>query len=154
MPLDNNGILEWWKNGILGIKSGWCPDFYFWTVAPHVKNRSHSAKPSIPTFHYSNTPRHSITAIPPVARLSWPKEPGFRCCKKFCLDNRINKHYGRVMTDRFQVQGSSPPWPPARRAYASESATGCGYEIGFTFYWFGFQSPHLDMPGLGQGFKG
>jgi hypothetical protein len=39
-------------------------------------------------------------------------------------------------------------------AYASESATGCGYEIAFIFYGLGFPSPHLDMPGLGQGFKG
>jgi hypothetical protein len=30
----------------------------------------------------------------------------------------------------------------------------CGYEIVFTFYGLGFQSPHLAMPGLGQGFKG
>ena len=39
-------------------------------------------------------------------------------------------------------------------AYASESATGCGYEIVFTFYGLGFPSPHLDKLGLGQGFKG
>jgi len=30
---------------------------------PH-KNRSHSAKPSIPIFHYSNTPWHLILAEP------------------------------------------------------------------------------------------
>jgi hypothetical protein len=39
-------------------------------------------------------------------------------------------------------------------AYASESATGCGYAINFMLYGLGFISPHLDMPGLGQGFKG
>jgi hypothetical protein len=39
-------------------------------------------------------------------------------------------------------------------AYASESAAGCGYEIAFPVYELGFPSPHLDMPGLGQGFKG
>jgi len=38
-------------------------------------------------------------------------------------------------------------------AYASESATGCVYEIAFTFYGIKFPLPHLDMPGLGQGFK-
>ena len=38
-------------------------------------------------------------------------------------------------------------------AYASESATGCVYEIVFTFYGIKFPLPHLDMPGLGQGFK-
>jgi hypothetical protein len=52
--------------------------------------------------------------------------------------------------------GSSPPWPPARslppglEAYrleaASESATGCGYEIVFTLYGLGFPSPDLGMP--------
>ena len=33
-------------------------------------------------------------------------------------------------------------------------ATGCGYAIIFILYRLGFLSPHLDMPGLGQGFKG
>jgi hypothetical protein len=63
-----------------------------------------------------------------------------------------------MQDNRFQVQGSSLPWPPARSirlvAYASESATGCGYEIVFRFYKFGIPSPHLEMPGLGQGFRG
>jgi hypothetical protein len=31
---------------------------------------------------------------------------------------------------------------------------GYGYENIFTFYGPGFPSPHLDMPGLGQGFRG
>jgi hypothetical protein len=39
-------------------------------------------------------------------------------------------------------------------AYALKSATGCGYEIVLALYGFGFSSPHLDMPGLGQGFNG
>ena len=60
--------------------------------------------------------------------------------------------------------GSGLPWPPLRPvslragsglvAYASESATGCGYEIAFALYALGVPSPNLDMPGLGQGFKG
>ena len=41
------------------------------------------------------------------------------------------------------VPGSSLPW-----------RDGHGYKIVFTFYGLGFPSPHLDMPGLGQGFKG
>jgi len=49
-------------------------------------------------------------------------------------------------------------YPPACKTYgleaASESATGCGYEIVSTFNGFGIPSPHLDMPGLGQGCKG
>jgi len=56
----------------------------------------------------------------------------------------------KVIGSRFRVQAC-----PGLRlvAYASESATGCGYEIAFTFYEFGFPSPHLDMPGLGRGSK-
>jgi len=57
----------------------------------------------------------------------------------------------KVIGSRFRVQAC-----PGLRlvAYASESATGCGYEFVFRFYGFGFPSPHLDMPGLGLGFKG
>ena len=44
--------MEWWKNGILGRKSinagGLIPD-----MCNYYKNRSHSAKPNIPLFHYS-----------------------------------------------------------------------------------------------------
>jgi hypothetical protein len=36
---------------------------------------------------------------------------------------------------------------------ARPGATGCVYEIAFTFYGIKFPLPHLDMPGLGQGFK-
>ena len=31
---------------------------------------------------------------------------------------------------------------------------GCVYEIAITLYEIGFPSPHLEIPGLGQGFKG
>ncbi len=37
---------------------------------------------------------------------------------------------------------------------ARPGATGCVYEIAFTAYGLDFQSAHLEMPGLGQGFKG
>ncbi len=40
------------------------------------------------------------------------------------------------------------------RVQACPGATGCDYEIAFTFHGIGFPSPHLEMPGLGQGFKG
>jgi hypothetical protein len=40
------------------------------------------------------------------------------------------------------------------RVQARPGATGCGDEFVFAFYGLGFPSPHLDMPGLGQGFKG
>jgi hypothetical protein len=38
-------------------------------------------------------------------------------------------------------------------AYASESASGCRYEIIFTFYELGSPSAYLARPGLGQGLK-
>ena len=40
------------------------------------------------------------------------------------------------------------------RVQARPGATGCVSEIAFTFNGIGFSSPHLDKPGLGQGFKG
>ena len=65
----------------------------------------------------------------------------------------------------FQVQGSSPPWPPLRAgsgliAYPpawkpygpeapSESATGCGHEVISTFDKLDFLSENLDRPGQG-----
>jgi hypothetical protein len=52
------------------------------------------------------------------------------------------------------MQDSRLPWPPARIAYASESATGYGYATIFIFSRYDLLPPHLDMPGLGQGFKG
>ena len=42
LPIDNqwnNGIMEWWKNGILGIKSGWWLDFNFWSEYPLYKTQ-------------------------------------------------------------------------------------------------------------------
>jgi hypothetical protein len=41
------------------------------------KNRSHSAKPSIQTFHYSNSPWCLVKAKPMISGL--PKGPGFQC---------------------------------------------------------------------------
>jgi hypothetical protein len=40
------------------------------------------------------------------------------------------------------------------RVQARPGATECGYEIVFAFYGFGFPSPQIDMPVLGQGFRG
>jgi hypothetical protein len=40
------------------------------------------------------------------------------------------------------------------RVQACPGATGCVYDIAFTFYRFGFPSPNLDMPDPGQEFKG
>jgi hypothetical protein len=59
--------------------------------------------------------------------------------------------YPKVIGSGFSVQAR-----PGLRlvAYASESATGCGYDIVFAVYGLVLPSPHLDMPGLGQGFKG
>jgi hypothetical protein len=39
------------------------------------------------------------------------------------------------------------------RVQARPGATECVYEIAFKVYGLDFPSPHLDMPGLGQGFK-
>jgi hypothetical protein len=47
-----NGIMEGWKNGIMGIKSLY---------------RSFSAKPGIPAFHYSGTPYHLVIAKPVIS---------------------------------------------------------------------------------------
>ena len=54
------------------------------------------------------------------------------------------------MPIRFPVQAR-----PGLRlvAYASESATGRGYEIVCIFYRRCFSSPHLSKPVLGQGFN-
>ena len=50
------------------------------------------------------------------------------------------------MVDRFQIKGF--------RVQARPGAAGRGYEIGLNFYGFSFPAPDLDMPSLGQGFKG
>jgi hypothetical protein len=57
----------------------------------------------------------------------------------------------KVVGSRFRVQAC-----PGLRlvAYASESATGCGYDIVFAFSGIVLPSPHLAMPDLGQEFKG
>jgi hypothetical protein len=57
--------MEWWKNGILGMKSGKYLNFNL-GFSPCILKKSHSAKPIIPTFHYSNTPWHLMTAEPTV----------------------------------------------------------------------------------------
>jgi hypothetical protein len=49
--------------------------------------------------------------------------------------------YPKVIGSGFSVQ-------------ACPGATLRGYEIVVTFYGLGDPSPHVDMPGLGQGFKG
>jgi len=64
------------------------------------------------------------------------------------MDKSPGKGWFRVQGSRFSVQGSG------FRVQACPSAKKCGYEIVFTFYGLSFPSPHLDMPGLGQGFKG
>jgi hypothetical protein len=68
-----------------------------------------------------------------------------------CYNEQKSKFRLFTNPSRFKVQAS-----PGLRlvAYASESATGCGYEIVCIFYGRCFPSPHLAMPGLGQGFKG
>jgi hypothetical protein len=60
----NSGIMEYWKSkaddGLI-----LCSD------SSHLyKNRSHSAKPSIPTFQCSIIPRHMITAQPNFSDLA------------------------------------------------------------------------------------
>jgi hypothetical protein len=56
-------MMEWWNNGILGIETD---DGLILNSDPcHLyKIRSHSAKPSIPTFQYSIIPGHRFTAQP------------------------------------------------------------------------------------------
>jgi hypothetical protein len=49
--------MEWWKDGILGMKSGWYLVFTSDACRMYI-NRPHSAKPSIPTFQYSRTFNH------------------------------------------------------------------------------------------------
>jgi hypothetical protein len=33
--MEKNGIMEWWKDGVLGMKSGWCPGLSLLCI-PHV----------------------------------------------------------------------------------------------------------------------
>jgi len=61
--------MEWWINGILGMKSGGVL-ILISAAGKLSKNRSHSAKPSIPTFHYSSIPWHPIIAKPVISDLN------------------------------------------------------------------------------------
>jgi len=61
--------MEWWGNGIFGMKSGWSPHFNFrWWL--FMITRSHTVKPGIPTFHHSSAPWHWITAKPVISELA------------------------------------------------------------------------------------
>jgi len=44
--------------------------FYIFDLSQPYKNRSHTIKPNIPTFHYSNTPWHSLTTLPSFSELA------------------------------------------------------------------------------------
>jgi hypothetical protein len=45
-----------------------------------AKNRSHSAKPSVPSFQYSIIPSRSKRDLRhSQSSLTWPKGPGFQC---------------------------------------------------------------------------
>jgi hypothetical protein len=75
-----HGIMEWWPparraygserkmedwklqedGGLIKFSDPW----------HQYKNRFNSAKPNIPTFHYSITPCHSITAKPVISHLA------------------------------------------------------------------------------------
>ena len=61
--------MEYWKNEILGIKGR---DILILIADQYHqdKNRSHSTKRSIPTFHYSDKPWYSITAKPMISKLT------------------------------------------------------------------------------------
>jgi hypothetical protein len=60
---------------------------------------------------------------------------------RFVLSDYCQQMTPKLSGSRFRVQ-------------ARPDATGCGYEIIFTFYGLGFPLPHLDITGLGQWFKG
>jgi hypothetical protein len=55
----------------------------FSALCHSYKNRSHTAKPSIPTFHYSNTPWHHLRQR--LLSVIWPIGPGFQCWNKTLL---------------------------------------------------------------------
>jgi hypothetical protein len=54
--------MEWWNNGIMGMKTDDVL-ILFSDQCRRFKNRYHTAKRSIPAFHYSNTPWRFITTI-------------------------------------------------------------------------------------------
>ncbi|MGD2037336.1 MAG: hypothetical protein PVH28_05585 [Desulfobacterales bacterium] len=61
--------MEYWKNGILGIKAG---DVLI-LIADQChqdKNGAHSTERNIPTFHYSGKPWYSIPAKPMISKLT------------------------------------------------------------------------------------
>jgi hypothetical protein len=62
-------------------------------------------------------------------------------CSKSLFHDGTLIEYINTQTDRFRV-------------HACPGATGYGYATIFIFYRYGLSPPHLDMPGLGQGFKG
>ncbi len=57
------------------------------------------------------------------------------------MDLNLLKLKSKLIGSRFRVQ-------------ARPGATGCGYDIVIAYYGLGVPSPHLDIPGLGKGFKG
>ncbi|MBT8364223.1 MAG: hypothetical protein KJP23_05910, partial [Deltaproteobacteria bacterium] len=60
----NNGMVEKWNIG----DEKRMMSYILISDRCHVdKIRSHSAKPNIPTFQYSNTPWHPITAEPVIS---------------------------------------------------------------------------------------
>ena len=81
-------------------------------------------------------------------------------CSESLFQDGTLIEYINTQTDRFRVHACpglrlvEPTALREGRAYASESATGYGYATIFIFYRYGLPPPHLDMPGLGQGFKG
>jgi hypothetical protein len=61
--------MEWWNNGIMGLKKRIVSNFKAMIGEVYLK-RSYSAKPIIPIFQYSITPWHSITAEPVISDLA------------------------------------------------------------------------------------
>jgi hypothetical protein len=59
---------------------------------------------------------------------------------RFVLSDYCQQMTPKLSGSRFRVQ-------------ARPDATGCGYEIIFTFYGLGFPLPHLDITGLASGSK-
>jgi hypothetical protein len=67
----NNGMVEKWNTGQEKQSAGGLiPD-----KSHYYKNRSHSTKPSFPTFHYSMAFDYGK---PAEGCLTWPKVPRFR----------------------------------------------------------------------------
>jgi hypothetical protein len=69
---------------------------------PAIKNRSHSTKPIIPTFQYSNTPGHLFAAKPiicdlaqlPARRVYSPEGGlGFQCPNKTADPDNLGRAF-------------------------------------------------------------